>query len=170
MNQAMQGLSDDGQAKKPKRGRPRKQVGDLKFKYFRRAAIDMCAYDEVREDDQKHSEALKEAVALGNQRHSEMRTSESQLRRDLATFRPRKNRITLVCDRSIMTESERERLRRMLEQVPLDQDEQCAKALPPERRLPMPRVKYKFRFAERPNYPRYNRKEVKTEPPAKISD
>ena len=144
---------------KKKRGRPRKQGGKLKFKDFVRAEIVMCAYDEVRKSDQKHSGAVKEAVAFGKRLHPEMSISETGLRRDLAAFRPRTNRSTLIAERSPMTEGDVARLRGMLEQVPPDQRGQGAKAdLASEMQRPMPRTKYMLRFAERPTYPRYNRR------------
>jgi hypothetical protein len=60
-----------------------------------------------------------------------------------------------------MTEMERERLRRMLEQVPPAQSEQGSKAdVFPEMRRPMPRTKHMIRFGERPSYPRHNAKET----------
>jgi hypothetical protein len=154
---------DAGAATKAKRGRPRKKAGEMKFEDFRRAGITMSGYDEARQKNQKHSVAVREVAEVVRQRCPEMRISDGGVRRILAEHRPRDGRNIPLFDRSTMTEAERERLRRMLEQVPPPPREQGPNVdLSPEMRRPMPRVKYMIRFGERPTYPRHNAKETTT--------
>jgi hypothetical protein len=104
--------------KEPKRGRPLKKAGEMKFKDFRRAGMVISAYDELRLKNEKHSVAVKEAVEVLTKGHPDMRISDTGVRRILAAYRPRVSRTTILFEPSIVTETGRERLRRMLEQVP----------------------------------------------------
>jgi hypothetical protein len=54
-------------AKKPKRGRPLKKAGAMKFKDFRPAGMVISAYDELRLKNEKHSVAVKEVVGVSSQ-------------------------------------------------------------------------------------------------------
>jgi hypothetical protein len=57
---------------KKKRGRPRKQAGEVKFKDFIRAGIVISVYDELRRKNEKQSVAVREVV--------EVLTCQSQLK------------------------------------------------------------------------------------------
>jgi hypothetical protein len=85
------------------------------------------------------------------------------VRRILAEFRPMKSRTILLFERSTVTEAERERLRQMWAQVPPVQQRTGSKMplVAPDITSSKPRTKYMVRFAERPTYPRHNRKPPK---------
>ncbi|MGC2331002.1 MAG: hypothetical protein WA581_06095 [Candidatus Acidiferrales bacterium] len=123
-----------------------------------RAAIVMSAYDDARQNNQKHSVAVRQAAELIKTRHPEMRISETGVRRILAAFRPRDSQTILRFDRSTMTEGEKLRYRRIGELLAAAQQKQGSKA-PFNGRSEEPSTKYVIRFAERPNYPRHNRKD-----------
>lgn len=140
-----------------KRGRPRKEAE--KPENFLRAGIVMSIYDEARQDGQKHSAAVRQAVEFTKQRHPEMSISETEVRRTLARFRPRTSETIPLFERLPVTEGEVETLRRMMEQVPAAQQRPGSNApLVLDISSFQPRTKYVIRFGERPSYPRHNRK------------
>src|SRR5580700_7079937 len=53
------------QTGKRRPGRPRKEAGTVECTRFVRAGIAMAAYDEARQNDQKHSVAVRQAVESG---------------------------------------------------------------------------------------------------------
>jgi len=91
---------------KTQRGRPRKKEGSIESWQFARAAIVMCAYDEARENGQKHSVAVRCAVDSLRQCSLEMPISETEVKRILSTFRPRRSGIILRFERSILSEED----------------------------------------------------------------
>ena len=76
---------------KKKLGRPRKKEGVISFWNFQRAGIVMSLYDEARKSGQKHIAAIAQTVELIKQRDPVMRISETEVKRILATWRPRKS-------------------------------------------------------------------------------
>jgi hypothetical protein len=75
---------------KKKMGRPRKKKGVISPWAFTRAGIVMSAYDEARENGQKHSVAVRQSVEVIRQLHPKIPISETGVRRILSQFRPRK--------------------------------------------------------------------------------
>ena len=53
-----------------------------------RAGIVMAVYDEARQNDQKHSVAVRQAVEFVKQNYPALRISETAVRRILAEWRP----------------------------------------------------------------------------------
>ena len=147
---------------KPKRGRPRNKVGDMKARDFMRAGMLMSAYDEARRRNEKHSVGITEAAELGKQRHPEMPISEACTRRALATFRPRKSRTVLLFEGSMMSEPENERLQEMWKQARAGQQALGGfdTDLLPDPGSLKPKTKYTIRIGDRPNYPRHNAKKI----------
>jgi hypothetical protein len=88
-----------------------------------------------------------------------MRISETGVRRILAAYRPRTSQTILRFDRRTMTDAERVRYRLIREQAAAHEEQGSKVTLPADIRSPKPVMKYMIRFAERPNYPRYNRKD-----------
>lgn len=147
-----------GMAKR-KRGRPKKD--SLEGWQFARAALVMCIYDEVRISDQKHSVAIREVVDSFMRICPEMPISQSEVKRILSEFRPRGSGKILVFERSLLSEADIQRHRWMREQIS-QLEEKKGLTLPPRLTSDETRQREKFtiRFAERPDYPRHNRKIV----------
>jgi len=119
----------------------------------------MCAYDEARGSGQKHSAAVALAVDFVRQRYPEMPISKTEVKRILATFRPESRRTILQFKRSTLDGEKLNKLRWLREQSAGVQDEKGLSAPSPSiQNLPESRTTYKFAFAERPLYPRHNRK------------
>lgn len=126
-----------------------------------RAGIVTSAYDDARENNEKHSVAIRQAVEFVKLRHPKMRISETGARRILAEYRPRNSRTTLRFDRATMTEAEILRYRRIRELAAAHQEHGSKVPLPTNSHSLTPVTKYLIRFAPRPNYPRHNRKAPK---------
>src|SRR5271169_6805728 len=105
------------QTEKRQRGRPKKAKGTINFWHFVRAGMVMSAFDDARESGEKHSAAVTQAVDDVRQSHPGMPVSETEVRRSLATYRPRNSRTTLRFKRLIFDEEKLARRRLMLEQV-----------------------------------------------------
>src|SRR5258708_5429947 len=86
------------------RGRPRKAGDTIQFRQFARVALVMSAYDEARERGDKHSVAVRHVVDLVKQRHPEMGISETEVKRTLATWRPRGSHTILRFQRTMLDE------------------------------------------------------------------
>jgi hypothetical protein len=80
---------------KKARGRPKKEEGREEFWRLVRAGMIVYAYNEARKRKQKHSSAVREAVAYIRQHRPDMPVSETVVKRTLATFRSRSDPITL---------------------------------------------------------------------------
>jgi hypothetical protein len=147
---------------KKKRGRPRKARDTIQFWQFARAAHVMCAYDEERERGEKHSAAIQCAMDSVKQRSPKMRMSRTDAHRILATCRPRGSQTILRFERSNMSEGDEEDIKRrrwILELLAMSQGKKGPTLPTPPNNDPAGNVAvFKFRFAERPNYPRHNRK------------
>lgn len=102
-------------SEKRARGRPKKNEDTIEFWRFVRAVMVMSAYDEARASGQKHSTAVTQAVAYVRQRFSEMPISETEVKRVLATFRPRNCQSSLQFNRVTLDDSELMRQRSVLE-------------------------------------------------------
>jgi len=128
------------------------------------AGIVMAAYDEARQNDQKHSVAVRQAVEFVKQNYPELRISETAVRRILAEWRPRNSGTILRFERSTMTEEEVAKYRSVREQAAAFQ-QQIGPSVPllPDINNPFKTAtKFVFGFGERPNYPRSNRKVTRT--------
>lgn len=66
----------------------------------------MCAYDEARGRGEKHSTAVQHAVDSVKQCNREMPVSQTEVKRILATWRPRGSRIILRFESKILTEED----------------------------------------------------------------
>jgi hypothetical protein len=88
-----------------------------------------------------------------------MPVSETVVKRTLATFRSRNNETTLQFQSSTLDEDRLARLHSMLEQIPEMQGEngQLVQSLSIQN-LTKSLIAYRFGYAERPLYPRHNRK------------
>ena len=91
---------------KKQRGRPRKKENTIECWQFGRAAMVMCAYDEARGKGDKHSVAVRDTVDLVKQRHPEMPISQTEVKRVLATWRPRDRQTIYRFKRSSLTEED----------------------------------------------------------------
>lgn len=141
------------------RGRPKKEEDTIEFWRFFRAGMVMSAYDEARASGEKHSAAVTHAVDHVRQRCSKMPISETEVKRTLATFRPRGSQTILQFTRVTLDEGEVARLRSMLKQVPDAQDENGKSVpSPSNENLLKSCTAYTLGYAERPLYPRHNRK------------
>lgn len=126
---------------------------------FGRAALVMAAYDEARRRDGKHSAAVTFTVEEVKQRFPKIPISETEVKRILATFRPKGSRIILRFERSTLTAEEVEERRRIRDYVAsLPESKGLVLPPPPTCDRPKSLTTFKIRFAERPNYPRHNAK------------
>ena len=147
---------------KRRRGRPRKEENTIKAGQFARAGMAMFAFDEARGRGDKHSAAVRYAVAFVKQRHPRIRFSESEMRRILRTWRPRGSSTILRFERSSRNEEEMERYQAIRKCVAILQAEKGPiQPKPPKNDLPRTATRISLRFAERPDYPRHNRKNPK---------
>lgn len=141
---------------KRQRGRPRRAPDTFPFWQFMRAATAICGYDEARARGEKHSVAVVEATDFVKKLHPGMPISESEVKRALATWRPRGSSTILRFERSSPSEEDGSNYRWVREQIA---------RLEEKRGLKLPvlgnreiTTKLIVRVGERPNYPRHNRK------------
>jgi hypothetical protein len=148
--------------KKRQRGRPRKEKDTIQFWQFARAAHVLYAYDDARGRGEKHSVAVQNAVDFVKHLNPEMSISRTEVKRILAALPPRGSETVLRFERSTLSEEEVKRRRWILEQLVMLQGKKGL-TLPtrPNYDLAGNDAVFKFRFAERPNYPRHNRKNPK---------
>jgi hypothetical protein len=78
-----------------KRGRPKKD-GQIPTWMLRREAMIVYGYDRARRLGEKHAVAIQEAVRYVQESDSRMRISETEVRRVLAYWRPRREPLGLV--------------------------------------------------------------------------
>jgi len=141
------------------RGRPRKTGDTIQFWQFARAGMALCAYDEARGRGEKHSAAVRDVVQFVKQRNPEMHISETETKRILAAWRPRGSQTILRFDHSSMSEEDLKRRRWILEQLAMLRGKKSLTLpTPPNYDLARNVAAFKFRLAERPNYPRHNPK------------
>lgn len=141
------------------RGRPRKLKDSIKPWEFGRLVKVCCAYDEFREMGEKHGGAVREVVATLKQSSPEIPISETGVKRILSKYRPKGGGTILRFERSTLSEEDRKKYRSVVEQA-TEFHEKMGLPLP---QLPVfdetrHREKFLIRFAERPDYPRHNRK------------
>ena len=147
------------ETEKRRRGRPRKEKGRIEPWQFKRAGLAMCAYDEARGRGEKHSGALEEAVSFVKELHPEMSISEGEVRRILASWRPRNAGTILRFEQSVPTEPEIEKWHRIRESLAaLHESKGPTSPVPPKASPPRNAKIVKIRFGERPNHPRSNSK------------
>jgi hypothetical protein len=126
---------------------------------FFRAGMMMAVYDEARASGQKHSAAVNQTVDYIRRRYSEMPISETEVKRTLVTFRPKGSQTILRFKRVTLDDEKVARLRGMLAQVPPMHDENGQlRPSPSIQNFLKSRTAYTFGYAERPLYPRHNRK------------
>lgn len=123
-----------------------------------RAALAMGAYDEARERGEKHSSAVRYAVDLVKQRDPDGHISETEVKRILAAWRPRGSQTILRFERKTLTEEDIQRRYSMHEQLATLQQTKGLKLEVPRNFNPRGSAVFTIRFADRPNYPRHNRK------------
>ena len=137
------------------RGRPKKEKGLIELWRFGRAGMVRFAYDQARQGGEKHSVAIICAVEYIRQQYLKLSISETEVRRVLATFQPRKSRNVLLFERATLG-GERLKKFRFVAGVQGEKGPE-----PPSssiQNLPETITSYKFRFAKRPQYPRHNKK------------
>jgi len=142
-------------------GRPRKIKGVISETKFARVRIAIGLYDEERKNGQKHSAAVAQAVELIKERYPTIRISETEVKRILATWRPRGSHNNLRIDG--LTYGEEGANPSHLEAPMAAASQQRGSDLPGpldviRRNLV---TRYQVRVGERPNYPRHNRKAPK---------
>jgi hypothetical protein len=138
------------------RGRPRKH-GVKSPWVLGRALKVIYAYNEARKHGQKHSVAVREAVAFVKRLRPAMPVSETEVRRILAEFRPRHGRVALQSNYRIVEEDEAARLRWRIEQLRQSlgiKNPSGSSNLDPRR----PLKGFLIGYVERPIYPRHNAK------------
>ena len=140
------------------RGRPKKEKGLIELWRFGRAGVVRFAYDEARQRGEKHSVAIICAVEYIRQHYPKMPISETEVRRVLATFQPRKSRTVLRFERATVGG---ERLKKFRFVAGVQGEKGPAAPSSSIQNLPESITSYKFRFAKRPQYPRHNRKAPK---------
>jgi hypothetical protein len=144
---------------KKKPGRPRKTPGLISDREFARAGIVMSVFDEAREKNQKHSAAVVLTVEFIKQRYPMMRISETEVKRILAVWRPRKGHTILRFERSMLSEEELVKFNWIQAQFATLRQKKGLTLPPPSDVIPPKSVTtFKIRIGERPNYPRHNRK------------
>jgi predicted transcriptional regulator len=144
--------------KRPRpRGRPKNKLGIVQLWRFARAGIVMCVYDETRERGEKHRDSVNECVEYVRKRHPKIPVSQTEVKRILATFRPRNSRTILRFKRSTLSKKKLKLLRSIRDQFVSAKGEKDLR-LPRTPGLPKSPVAYTFGFGERPHYPRHNRK------------
>ena len=146
-------------AGKRPRGRPKKE-DTIKFWRFCRAGMVMSAYDEARASGRSTaSPSTPSSIGPCSRRMFGNAYFRDEVKRTLAIFRPRGSQTILQFKRVTLDEEKVARLRFMLEQLPTVHDEKGQ--LVPSRsiqNLLKIRTAYTFGYAERPIYPRHNRK------------
>lgn len=145
---------------KRRKGRPRKKEDGIEFWQFARAARVMYAYDEARERGDKHSVAVRDAVELLKQSNPEMPISQTEVKRILAAWRPRNAGTILRFECKILTDEDVIKRHHFdLEQLTALQGKSGTRSeVPTNQKLTRSIVSLTGSFAERPNYPRHNRK------------
>jgi hypothetical protein len=78
-----------------KRGRPKKD-GQIPMWMLRRETMIIYGYDQARNRGEKHAAAVEQAVRYVRQTDSRLRISETEVRRVLAYWRPRREPLGLV--------------------------------------------------------------------------
>ena len=147
---------------KRRKGRPRKKEDSIEFWQFARAGIVMAAYDEARKKGEKHRGAVREAVDSVRLGSPEMPISETGVKCILSTFRPRGSGTILRFERSTPSEKDIKINRWIREQLATLQGKKgLTLPVPPNYDLARSVTAFTIRFAERPNYPRHNRKNPK---------
>jgi hypothetical protein len=101
--------------------------------------MSMSAYDEARQKGEKHSVAITQAVDSVAQYHAGLRVSETELRRILATWRPRGAERILRFERLVWIDEE----------------------VTPEVGSSSAPMVLTIRLCERPSYSRHNRRQPK---------
>jgi hypothetical protein len=143
------------------RGRPKKEKDREEFWRFRRTGIIISTYDEARKSGQKHRDAVIQAVDCVKQHQLEMPISDTVVRRTLATFRSRRDPITLRFQRSTVGKKKSARLQSLLK-LAYDLQREMGLSVPlSAQNLPKSLTTYKFGYAKRPQYPRHNRRNPK---------
>jgi hypothetical protein len=121
-------------------------------------------YDQAREEGYKHSAAIRHAVEVSKQRNPEIPISETEVKRVLAAWRPRGSQVVLRFDRKILTEHDVEKYHWVREQVNewrlQHQKDLNLESPPVPGRQHRGGEAFAIRFAERPQYPRHNRKRL----------
>jgi hypothetical protein len=157
-----QSLQGTMQVERRPKGRPRKNEDTIAFWQFGRAAQVMCVYEEARARGDKHSVAVAYAVDVLKRLNPEIHISGTEVKRILATWRPKDSHTILRFQRRILDEEGMEKHRWILQQIAmLPGNEGLKLPEPPKDDQRQDISVFTMRFAERPNYPRHNRKNPK---------
>lgn len=144
---------------KKRLGRPRKDPEALGALRFLRSAMALAQYNESRKSGMKHSSAIAAAVAFVRERCPDLPISESEVRRALATFQPRIGRWVFTFHKSTLSDADIEKHRWIQEQIAnLNGKKGLSFDLPKFEGSPRSREVFTMSIAERPVYPRHNRK------------
>lgn len=136
------------------KGRPPKN-GVTEPWRFGRALKVVHAYRKARAGGEKHSAAVREAVEFVRQHDPKMPISETEVKRILAEFLPKDGPAALVVEYATLEGEEAAKLRSLHEQRLANAGIKITGGLSDQnRRKPLKR--FKFRFGERPHYPRHN--------------
>ncbi len=150
---------DEKEMKERHRGRPRKKEDTIQPWQFGRAADALCIYNEARERGDKHSVAVAYTVDAMKQCNPEMSISRTEVKRILTSWQSRGSHTVLRFERKSLSEEDIQRKRLIREQLAtLQGKEGLPLPTPRDNDLPRNTVAFTIRFAERPNYPRHNRK------------
>ena len=139
-----------------KRGRPPKN-GVMEPGIFLRAVQVICAYSKARNEGQKHSIAVREAVEFVRKVNPAMAISETGVKRVLAEFQPHESQVALMAEYLILEGEEAARRRSLIAQIPESAGTNRATE-PTAQNLRKPLKSFRFGFGRRPNYTRHNAK------------
>lgn len=145
---------------KKTRGRPRKEAGRIEPWQFTRAALVLCGYDEARKRGEKHRDAVTQAVDYVKQWDSDVRISETEVRRILASFQPKNGQFSLRFVRSVASKKQLRKHRWIRKKLAALQGKKGV-TLPELPNLSNGALRLKIRFVRRPRYPRHNRRTSK---------
>ncbi len=139
-----------------KRGRPPKN-GVVEPGNFLRVLEVISAHSKARNEGQKHSVAVREAVEFVRQVNPEMAISETGVKRVLAEFQPHDSQVALMSEYLILEGEEAARRRSLIMQIRELAGTNSATE-PTAQNLRKPLKSFRFGFGNRPNYTRHNAK------------
>ena len=144
------------EGERKRRGRPQKDGVTEPWRFGRALEI-VYAYRKARDAGEKHSAAVREAVAFVRQLDPEMRISETEVRRVVAEFLSQASQVALTADYLILEGEEAARRRRFFAEMLEFAGDKITTELT-DQNLRKPLKSFTFGFGKRPNYPRHNAK------------
>lgn len=128
------------------KGRPKKEPDRITHEQFGRAARVLCAYHAKRRGGEKHSAAVTETA-------KQEALSTSEVKRILSNWQSQAASTVIRFEPKTLTEGDIERIRFIQAQLAALQGKKGLKPCEPKGTI------YRIRFAERPDYPRHNRRD-----------